>query len=445
MKPLFYLLSLKISGIKNIEVPIELNFYKKTINNSDFDPEKYRIKAIYGENGSGKTAIITAVKILQNFLTDKNYLIDSDNQKILVETINKKTHSGFIECEVYTDFGGKKNILKYTISFEIGIDNRCHILSEKLEQKKGNYTKNSYNLVFETANGILLQLGNDEMFHEIKEKSLNLLGMQTLAVSIFTMKDLKEKYRQNDEMYYISLLILFGLSLNVSIDEADDHKNYFLREEIKTLALTEAGKGEDKLYYHLTDWGNSGQISANLILKNKFEKFEKKISRMCVFVQIFKPELCDIAIEKKDYDQFYKYNLRMIYKDYTLDQKFESRGIKKIMELFEYLDMSADRQITFIDELDANINDVYLDKLIEYFILYGNGQLCFTAHNLSPMSLLKRNKESINFISSINTVHTWANNGNQTPARAYRNGFIEDSPFNVDASDFLGILGGDDE
>ena len=445
MKPLFYLLSLKISGIKNIEVPIELNFYKKTINNSDFDPEKYRIKAIYGENGSGKTAIITAVKILQNFLTDKNYLIDSDNQKILVETINKKTHSGFIECEVYTDFGGEKNILKYTISFEIGIDNRCHILSEKLEQKKGNYTKNGYNLVFETADGVLLQLGNDEMFHEIKEKSLNLLGMQTLAVSIFTMKDLKEKYRQNDEMYYISLLILFGLSLNVSIDEADDHKNYFLREEIKTLALTEAGKGEDKLYYHLTDWGNSGQISANLILKNKFEKFEKKISRMCAFVQIFKPELCDIAIEKKDYDQFYKYNLRVIYKDYTLDQEFESRGIKKIMELFEYLDMSADGQITFIDELDANINDVYLDKLIEYFILYGNGQLCFTAHNLSPMSLLKRNKESINFISSINTVHTWANNGNQTPARAYRNGFIEDSPFNVDASDFLGILGGDDE
>lgn len=53
-KALFYLLSLKISGIKNIKVPIELNLYKKTINNSDFDLEKYRIKAIYGENGSGK-------------------------------------------------------------------------------------------------------------------------------------------------------------------------------------------------------------------------------------------------------------------------------------------------------------------------------------------------------------------------------------------------------
>ena len=56
------------------------------------------------------------------------------------------------------------------------------------------------------------------------------------------MKDLKEKYRQNDEMYYISLLILFGLSLNVSIDEADDHKNYFLREEIKTTRINRSRK-----------------------------------------------------------------------------------------------------------------------------------------------------------------------------------------------------------
>ena len=56
-------------------------------------------------------------------------------------------------------------------------------------------------------------------------------------------------------MYYISLLILFGLSLNVSIDEADDHKNYFLREEIKNTRINRSRKGEDKLYYHLTDWG----------------------------------------------------------------------------------------------------------------------------------------------------------------------------------------------
>ena len=133
-------------------------------------------------------------------------------------------------------------------------------------------------------------------------------------------------------------------------------------------------------------------------------------------------------------------------KIYELSFNDESDGTKKMIAALPVILLALQEgRLVIIDELDANINDVYLDKLIEYFILYGNGQLCFTAHNLSPMSLLKRNKESINFISSINTVHTWANNGNQTPVRAYRNGFIEDSPFNVDASDFLGILGGDDE
>ena len=61
------------------------------------------------------------------------------------------------------------------------------------------------------------------------------------------------------------------------------------------------------------------------------------------------------------------------------------------------------------------------------------------------MAVLRKNKNSISFLSGINTVHTWTNNGNQNPENAYRDGFIEDSPFNVDASDFLGILGGEDE
>ena len=86
----------------------------------------------------------------------RNCVMHSNSLEILIRFYNPKTH----ELRKVSD--REKNILKYTISFEIGIDNRCHILSEKLEQKKGNYTKNSYNLVFETADGVLLQLGNDE-------------------------------------------------------------------------------------------------------------------------------------------------------------------------------------------------------------------------------------------------------------------------------------------
>ena len=55
-----YLLRLEIVGIKNIEKPIEISFYKKTIKD-DFNPEHYRVKAIYGENGSGKTTLMNVI------------------------------------------------------------------------------------------------------------------------------------------------------------------------------------------------------------------------------------------------------------------------------------------------------------------------------------------------------------------------------------------------
>ena len=152
-----------------------------------------------------------------------------------------------------------------------------------------------------------------------------------------------------------------------------------------------------------------------------------------------------IKIDRKEYGEFYICKLIMVYDDYELDQEYESRGIKKLMGLYNALDAACKGYTVFIDELDSNINDVYLGKLLEYFIYYGKGQLCFTAHNLSPMSVLRSSKCAISFISSVNTVHTWTSNGNLNPANAYRDGFIEDSPFNVDASDFLGILGGVDD
>lgn len=45
-----YLLSVSVSGIKSIEKLVSISFYKKGID-KNFNPEKYRVKAIYGENG----------------------------------------------------------------------------------------------------------------------------------------------------------------------------------------------------------------------------------------------------------------------------------------------------------------------------------------------------------------------------------------------------------
>ncbi|MCR5358040.1 MAG: ATP-binding protein [Lachnospiraceae bacterium] len=436
----FYILRLKLCGIKNIEEPITIEFYKKTINN-DFNPEKYRIKAIYGENGSGKTAIITAVKLMRSILTDGNYLLDNDTQRSLVELVNKKTRNGNIECEFYTDLDVKR-IMHYSLSFEIGADERFYITEELLEEKNGNRSSNKYQNVIRTMKGTLVDCLDTNVKEYFKDKTMNLLDKQSLSTIVIRQFDMPMELRTTSTILYLFILTIFALTIDVFLDEADNHADYALRERISELdEKTIESKGAE-LVQQINKKIINPKADTKKIPKSNYASYEEQTRRLCDFVKIFKPELKEIEIEKRDLDTYYQCNLKMVYENYTLDREFESRGIKKLMDLFDTLDAASSGAVVFIDELDSNVNDVYLDKLIEYFACYGKGQLCFTAHNLSPMTVLKSNRNAISFISSINTVHTWTSNGNYTPENAYRNGFIEDSPFNVDATDFLGILGG---
>jgi len=301
-----------------------------------------------------------------------------------------------------------------------------------------------YSPVFETIDGTLVKFGDKDIFSFFKEKTQNLLDKQSFLTAIISIKDIPESMQTIDYVRVLELM-LFALSMVVSIDNADNHRNYRLYHKIQNIDENKKDGGVIETLKQIKKEIPMSSMEDVLIPKDLFYLYEQKIDKMFLFIQIFKPELINIEIDKKDYDKYYKCNLKMVYEDYVLDQEFESRGIKKLMNLFAYLNAASSGMITFIDELDSNINDVYLDKIIEFFMYYGNGQLCFTSHNLSPMSVLKKNRNAITFISSINTVHTWTKCGNLSPENAYKNGFIEDSPFNVDASDFLGVLGGTDE
>ena len=438
----YYMLNLKVCGIKNITEPVEIAFCKKTIDNR-FDPNKYKIKAIYGENGSGKTALITAVKILKNLITNKDYLGDINTQKALYEIVNKKTQKGFIGTEFLAINNNIRFIIKYTISFEIREDDRVYIVEENLKYKTGKHSNNKYIEVFTVNDGTLVQFGTDEKLYELLEKrTANLLTKQSLiSISV----DFLVQNQLNSNTYLENNLIvlttfLFAASLIIYIDECDDHSNYISRKiqsDHSDNNISFLNQDYKKLASLRTFDSDEGTYVPALF----FENYKSDIAKLKTFISIFKPELNDIEITAKQFDNYYVCRLNMVYDGYTIDKEFESRGIKKLMELFNCLDAASKGSIVFIDELDANINDIYLDKLIEFFQLYGKGQLCFTAHNLSPMALLKKNSYAIDFISSINTVHTWTRDGNLRPDNAYKNGFIEDSPFNVDASDFIGVLG----
>ena len=145
--------------------------------------EKYNLKAIYGINGVGKTAIVRSVKILRSILIDSSYLNNPIVQKELDALINKRLNS----LDIHVDFMIFTKTLPILFHYEIQIkrntQNRYDIYSELLSFRKATSHSSSDIKIFSIENGQLLYLIGDEEGNTgyLKEKTQNLLNSASLA------------------------------------------------------------------------------------------------------------------------------------------------------------------------------------------------------------------------------------------------------------------------
>lgn len=445
MENMFYLLNIRISGVKNIKEEIKIDFYKKTVD-KNFDPDKYRIKAIYGENGSGKSAIITAVKIFQELILGDNYLNESKTQEFLSEIINKETKNFHFSCEFIVDAAGSRVIYNYSVRLVKNGKDLYEIQSEELSWKNGNYANKNYRKIFDSKNGELLYIDcSDTQRKFLNKRTLNLLSSHSL-IHLYIINRGKPDYIPNenetDKQLFVHILLCLTLVVitSVYLGDEDQHELYFLRKK-----LIDNNLNNQALQNGLFEYGELANafssVNERYVDKDRFENYKNKVTRLTDFLKIFKPNLVSIEIDAKDRGDQYECDLNLNYGDYSINREFESTGIKKLIRLFDCFVAASTTGIVFVDEMDSNLNDVYLCRLIEYFMYYGKGQLCFTTHNLDPMSILKENKNSIDFLSSDNHIVSWTSKGNASPESYYKNGMIKDSPFNIDATDFVGIFG----
>lgn len=445
MGDFYYLLNISVSGIKNIKEEVRLDFYKKTVD-KDFNPDKYRIKAIYGENGSGKSAIITAVKIFRDLIINGNYLNESGNQVFLDEMINKSTRSFRFGMEFLVDIDTIRNVYNYSVHIKKNDKGSYVIDSEMLKVKNGRYANNNYKTIFESRNGELSYvLCSDKEKEFLDKKSINLLSTQSF-IYIYILnckKDFLQSLNEIVDIDFFSHIYICGtltLLLKVYLAEEDQHEFYFLRKRLKESGLADQGLQEG-IFEYIDLAKIFLSVNDKIIDKKNYEKYKSKVDQLTQFIKIFKPDLVSIDIDRKENGENYECDLNLNYGSYSINKEFESTGIKKLIRLFDCFVAASTEGIVFVDEMDSNLNDVYLCKLIEYFMYYGKGQLCFTTHNLDPMTILRENRNSIDFLSSDNHLVSWTSRGNASPENCYKNGMIKDSPFNIDATDFIGILG----
>lgn len=445
---------LVINGTKNINKNIELLFTKKTIkNNMDFSNSN--VKAIYGPNGSGKSGIISALYIYNRLIDDANGLNDKLFSKFISETINKDLKKLSIEIiftVIVSEEANKVECYKHSIELSIDENEIISIAKEEIciLNNKSISDDNLKTLIL-INNGqiekLKLKKGHKLSDDFLYLHSLNLLDKHSIAnITWKLIKNDMNEYNCNTEVLN-SLMSILCLSFNITVvlNKEDLHLDYMINKDNEINYNNEEKVNE--LFKKMINDFSSKDYLINLSMKNRdvisinnFEKYEASIKKLESFIKIFKPDLDEIIIDKKvNDDKFYCDKIFRYGKKY-INIEFESTGIRKLVRLYSALKACANGGIVFIDEMDANLHDVYFTRLIEFFKNDSKGQLCFTTHNLEPINVLKDNAHSLDFISNDSRVYSWTKDGNKSPMSKYINGLIPYSPFNVESFDFDVLL-----
>lgn len=430
-----FLKEIRFKGIKNIADYAHIQFTKKDVKNQK-DLKGSNVKAIYGPNGSGKTALVYAFKIFQSLSMKKNYLLDDIELTKLYELTNKKTNN--IELKFVFLFEDEEEKFK-TYEYETKItrvENDYNIVYEKYTTRENEYAKDK--IIYEVVDGNITH----HNFKTQKNHFLNLLTKRSLHNIWFylNLKDSEKVDWSNDiELFYP--LLSFAGDMRILLDTKDTHDGINTNKNLEKFDIEDFNNLTNFIKTNVKLGFNSKRVN-----QNKLEIIESEIQNKSDFMRIFKPEIKSIHIEKRLVETLNKTNYFQInefidYGDYKVDIEFESMGIKKLLEIYGLLKQLTHGRIVVIDELDSHINDIYLIKLVEYVSEYLDGQLIFTTHNVSPMEVLKSKKYGIDFMTQDGRVVSWTQIGNYSPTKMYQQGMIGGLPFNLSKEDFLSVLG----
>lgn len=438
----FYILKMNLYGIKNIDKEIELNFYRKTLQKK-FDLDGYNVKAIYGANGSGKTAIIYAVEIYKKFVLDPDYISLHNKNGSLEKIVNQ--HTGKLKIEMTFVVLDDDNNVKATYSHCVCFgkkDDRYMVEEESLKVLNGLRlnSEDKWKTIFKTSCGEFIELFDEKKSRNILlDVTKNLLIERSVEAILINNYDKIEQTKTTDAIFSV---FHFAQTLTVLINESD--KNYInINEVFKNIkAISKYGEVfEEEIFNQLLMSENLVSDDTISIRKVDFNAYERTVENLCRFLQVFKSDLVKINIDKKEVEDYYKCEMILEYEDgKRISKAYESTGIKKFMNLYYALCNENNGGIVFIDEFDANIHDIVLIKIVEYIKEYSKGQFVFTTHNLGPMEVLQKEKMSIDFLSNDSRITPWVKTGNNSAVSVYRRGLIKYSPFNIEPFNFLGVF-----
>lgn len=360
------------------------------------------ILALYGQNGSGKTALIECIEILKNAISGRKiptYASELVNLDSDYSTLSFK-------FSITDDLDITYLIYKFSIKKEA---------VETIElNEKSTYTAifNEVVLISKYSNGKsvsplkpLIDTTDGEPFGP-QTKYRALIGNKELDTDVIVAKKLAYK---SGTSFIFSNELLSLIKNNTNDDIANPLfalNKYGIRNlfvlSIRDSAMISFDALPLAFRFESENNGASGKISipiqGNGIIPEVFyDLLIKIIKSMNVVLEQIIPGL-NVGVKNlgeellKDNTKGIRVQLISIRGNKSIALKYESEGIKKIVAILQLLIVIYNNPTVTIaiDELDSGIFEYLLGEIMRIISEHGKGQLIFTSHNLRPLETIDK-------------------------------------------------------
>ncbi len=418
---------LKTINLKNFRSfgNLEANFTK-----SSGIPKK--LIMIYGENGSGKSNLISSILFLKKTLNTLSVL---DNFDKLMESDESENYDGY---RVNTIFSFARTFLSKQIKENKMIDSDENMVLEfhyvyhtskeaiyKMEFDDTKIVYESFHCQLEKNMVKVYEISNDNTYfnnnlfmtekyeNEIKEKVLKYFGKHTFLAII------------NNERF-INNVKYIKQNISKSFLEAID-------ELVDCSVWSKQQKNENELI-------DTSQLMLNLShgsisIKDKKLLLNTEEALSYYFTCLYS-DIKSVHYEFDEDNKRIKYNL---YFDKIISGKIrsipyylESTGTDKLLKIFPYIYKCLKKGTVFIDEIDSGIHDILMNYLLLNLEKQIKGQLIITTHNTM---LLQKINPDYSYVINVDL------NGNKTLNCVKDYGRIQNN-HNVSTRYLNGIFGG---
>ena len=334
----------------------------KNIKRAELD-FKNSIMGLYGQNGSGKTALIDVLDLVKTILcghsvsSDFSDLIhvDAEYSRIVVQfTMDEKERHSEIEY-----------------SFKL---NRSCIYDEILSYA---YTDGETRVV----KSKLIDTSNSPTFSPVsKYKSLIGTSKENELNVMVIKKMVRKEFRS---FIYSSEFLEVVRNRSNECKDKEFMRHMYILESLVNFANYELFVVKSKCC-----------IDDSMVLsKSALDVYKRKIESMNRVLPYLVPDLTmGVKVLGKDMMRDSSVGYRVELVSNKIPFQYESDGVKRIVSILQPLIeiFNNTSVVVAIDDLDCSIHEYLFGEIVKLMCVQAKGQLIFTAHNLRPLEIINK-------------------------------------------------------